>query len=86
VSLEVGQIDPIMGLMPGLKAFVSAVLGGIGNLPGAMIGGLIMGIAEYLVVGYVSSSYRDAVAFAVLIAILLIKPTGISGRGAVEKV
>ena len=86
VSLEVGQIDPIMGLMPGLKAFVAAVLGGIGNIPGAMIGGVIMGIAEFLVVGYISSSYRDAIAFAILIAILLIKPTGITGKGAVEKV
>jgi branched-chain amino acid transport system permease protein len=86
VSLEVAQIDPIMGLMPGLKAFVAAVLGGIGNLPGAMIGGIIMGIAEYLVVGYISSSYRDAIAFAILIIILLLKPTGITGKGAVEKV
>jgi branched-chain amino acid transport system permease protein len=86
VSLEVAEIDPLMGLMPGLKAFVAAVLGGIGNLPGAMIGGLIMGIAEYLVVGYISSSYRDAIAFAILIAILLVKPTGLTGKGAVEKV
>ncbi|UCH34254.1 MAG: branched-chain amino acid ABC transporter permease [Armatimonadota bacterium] len=86
VSLEVGQIDPIMGLMPGLKAFVAAVLGGIGNIPGAMIGGVIMGVAECLVVGYISSSYRDAIAFAILIIILLLKPTGLTGKGAVEKV
>jgi branched-chain amino acid transport system permease protein len=86
VSLEVGQIDPLMGLIPGLKAFVAAVLGGIGNIPGAMAGGVVMGIAECLVVGYVSSSYRDAIAFAILIAILLVKPTGLTGKGQVEKV
>ena len=80
------SVHPLMGLMPGLKAFVAAVLGGIGNVPGAMLGGLILGIAEQLVSGYVSSSWKDAVAFAILILILLVKPTGLLGRGQPEKV
>lgn len=72
-----GSIDPTMGIMPGLKAFVAAVLGGIGSVPGAMFGGLVMGLAEVSVVQFIGSQYRDAVAFAVLIVILLVKPTGI---------
>lgn len=86
VALEEPQIDPIMGLMPGLRAFVAAVVGGIGNIPGAMMGGMIMGVAEYLVTGYVSSAYRDAIAFGVLILVLLVRPTGLTGKGLVEKV
>lgn len=80
------KIEPLMGIMPGLKAFVAAVLGGIGSIPGAVVGGLLMGISETLVVGYVSSTYRDAIAFVLLIVILLLKPSGILGRGMVEKV
>jgi len=80
------SVQPLMGLMPGLKAFVAAVLGGIGNVPGAMIGGFLLGLAEQLVAGYWSSSWRDAVAFALLIVILLVKPSGILGRSAIEKV
>jgi branched-chain amino acid transport system permease protein len=75
-----------MGLMPGLKAFVAAVLGGIGSVPGAMLGGLLLGLAEQLVAGYWSSSWRDAVAFALLILILLVKPSGLLGRSVAEKV
>jgi branched-chain amino acid transport system permease protein len=75
-----------MGVMPGLKAFVAAVLGGIGIIPGAMLGGLIMGVAEALVSGFLSSTYRDAVAFGILIIILLVKPTGILGKREQEKV
>ena len=75
-----------MGILPGIKAFVAAVLGGIGNLPGAVVGGLILGVLETLVVGYVSPMYRDAIAFAVLIAILLFKPNGLLGRAEKEKV
>jgi len=86
VALEEPQIDPIMGLMPGIRAFVAAVVGGIGNIPGAMMGGLIMGVAEYLVVGYISSAYRDAIAFGILILVLLVRPTGLTGKGMVEKV
>jgi branched-chain amino acid transport system permease protein len=80
------SVQPLMGLMPGLKAFVAAVLGGIGNVPGAMLGGLLLGLAEQLVAGYLSSSWRDAVAFAILILILLAKPSGLLGRSDAEKV
>ena len=86
VALSNPKIDPLMGIMPGIKAFVAAVLGGIGNIPGAVVGGLIMGIAEVMVVGYVSSTFRDAIAFALLIIILLVKPTGLFGTGVTEKV
>jgi branched-chain amino acid transport system permease protein len=86
VALQNPKIDPIMGLLPGLKAFVAAVLGGIGNIPGAVIGGLIMGIAEVLVTAYVSPTYRDAIAFVLLIVILLVRPSGILGERTAEKV
>ena len=79
-------IDPLMGILPGLKAFVAAVLGGIGNLGGAVLGGLIIGVTETLVAGYVSSTYRDAIAFGILILILLVKPSGLLGKKEVEKV
>jgi branched-chain amino acid transport system permease protein len=79
-------IDPLMGILPGLKAFVAAVLGGIGNLPGAALGGIIIGVTETLVSGYISSTYRDAIAFAVLILILLVKPSGLLGKKEAEKV
>jgi len=80
------KIDPLMGLMPGLKAFVAAVLGGIGNIPGALAGGLLMGIAETLVSGYISSTYQNALAFILLIVVLLVKPAGIFGKSSQEKV
>jgi len=86
VSLMYPRIDPLMGVMPGLKAFVAAVLGGIGNITGAMLGGLVIGLAEVMAVGYGQSTYRDAIAFVVLVLILLLKPTGIMGKGMVEKV
>jgi branched-chain amino acid transport system permease protein len=86
VALQSPKIEPYMGIMPGLKAFVAAVLGGIGNLPGAVLGGLVMGIAEVMVVGYVSPTYRDAIAFVLLILILLLRPAGILGRNVAEKV
>jgi branched-chain amino acid transport system permease protein len=86
VALKDPKIDPYMGLLPGLKAFVAAVLGGIGNVPGAVVGGLVMGIAEVMVVGYVSPTYRDAIAFVLLIVILLVRPAGILGRNVAEKV
>ena len=79
-------IDPLMGILPGLKAFVAAVLGGIGNLPGAVLGGFIIGTVETFVAGYISSTYRDAIAFAILILILLIKPSGLLGKKDIEKV
>jgi branched-chain amino acid transport system permease protein len=73
------QISPTMGVMPGLKAFVAAVLGGIGSIPGAMLGGVVLGVAETLTKGFISSQYADAVSFSILIVILLVKPTGILG-------
>jgi branched-chain amino acid transport system permease protein len=80
------QVDPMMGMMPGLKAFVAAVLGGIGSIPGAMLGGFILGIAETFTKGFVSSLFSDAISFSVLIVVLLIKPTGILGKRARVKV
>jgi branched-chain amino acid transport system permease protein len=79
VGLYNPKIDPLMGIMPGLKAFVAAVLGGIGNIPGAILGGLIMGVAETITVGYLSSTYRDAITFVILVAVLLFRPTGLLG-------
>jgi branched-chain amino acid transport system permease protein len=86
VALQNPKIEPLMGIMPGLKAFVAAVLGGIGNVPGAVLGGLVMGIAEVMVVGYLSPTYRDAIAFVLLILILLVRPAGILGKATAEKV
>jgi len=86
VSLQSPKIEPYMGIMPGLKAFVAAVLGGIGNIPGAVIGGLVMGVAEALVKGSPFSTYSDAIAFVLLILILLVKPAGIFGKAVTEKV
>jgi branched-chain amino acid transport system permease protein len=73
------QVSTVMGSMPGLKAFVAAVLGGIGSVPGAMLGGFILGIAETLAKGFISSQYADAISFSILIIVLLVKPTGIMG-------
>ncbi len=80
------RIEPLFGLMSGLKAFVAAVLGGIGSVPGAMAGGLALGLTEEFVAGYTSSQYRDAIAFTVLIVVLLVRPEGLFGKGQVEKV
>ena len=86
VALQNPRIEPYMGIMPGLKAFVAAVVGGIGNIPGAVLGGLIMGIAEVMVVGYLSPTWRDAIAFVLLILILLVRPSGLLGQPPAEKV
>jgi branched-chain amino acid transport system permease protein len=80
------KIDPLMGLLPGLKAFVAAVLGGIGNITGALIGAAILGLSETYVAGYLSSTYRDALAFVILILVLLFKPSGLLGKARIEKV
>ncbi len=85
-ALNYPSIDPLMGTLPGLKAFVAAVLGGIGNIPGAALGGMVIGVVETFVAGTGWSTYRDAIAFAVLILILLFKPAGLLGKLQVEKV
>ncbi|MEM5947058.1 branched-chain amino acid ABC transporter permease [Spirochaetia bacterium 38H-sp] len=85
-SFSYPLIEPNMGIIPGLKAFVAAVLGGIGSIPGAMIGGFIMGLAETYTKGYISSQMADAIAFGILIVILLVKPTGLLGKKISEKV
>ena len=86
VGVYYNTIDPLMGIMPGLKAFVAAVLGGIGILPGAVVGGIILGVIEALVSGFISSTFRDAAAFAILILVLLVKPSGLFGKNTNEKV
>lgn len=86
VGIYYNSIEPLMGIMPGMKAFVAAVLGGIGIIPGAMTGGIILGVVEAMVSGFISSTFRDAAAFAILIIILLIKPTGLFGKNEREKV
>lgn len=85
-SIQQPSIDPLMGIYAGLKAFVAAVLGGIGNLPGAVLGGVLIGLLEALVVGYLSPTYRDPIVFGVLILILLFRPAGLLGRTEKEKV
>ncbi len=80
------QVQTFMGLMPGIKAFVAAVLGGIGIIPGAMLGALIMGQAEVLTAAFISTTWKDAVAFAILIIVLMIKPTGLLGKRETDKV
>ncbi len=87
-AIKFPQINPLMGVMPGLKAFIAAVLGGIGNIPGAMIGGFILGISEILIVAFLPdlAGYRDAFAYSILILLLLFRPTGIMGEIQGEKV
>jgi branched-chain amino acid transport system permease protein len=80
------SVSPLMGLYVGLKAFVAAVIGGIGHVPGAVVGALLLGLVEEFVVGYAASTWRDAVAFGILIIVLLAKPGGLFGRVAAEKV
>jgi len=85
-ALNYPSIDPLMGVVPGLKAFVAAVLGGVGNIPGAALGALILGMVETFVDGSRWSTYKDAIAFATLIGILLFRPAGLLGRFTAEKV
>jgi branched-chain amino acid transport system permease protein len=86
IGMAIPKIDPLMGITYGLKAFVAAVLGGIGNIPGALLGGLLIGLAETFVVAYLSPNFRDAIAFTILIAVLLFRPQGILGSTVREKV
>ena len=80
------SLSPYTGAMPGIKAFVAAVLGGIGSIPGAMIGGLVLGIVEILSKTYISSQLSDAIVFGILVVVLLVRPTGILGKKVQEKV
>ncbi len=86
VGIYYSSINPFMGLVPGLKAFIAAVFGGIGILPGAMLGGVLIGVIESMVSGFGNSLYRDAVVYLVLIVILLVKPSGLLGKNTREKV
>lgn len=85
VSVYYDSIYPSMGYVAGLKAFTAAVVGGIGSIPGAILGGFLLGLAENFAAAYLSSSYKDAIAFTILVAVLLIKPTGLLGRNLVQK-
>ncbi|MDG5500796.1 high-affinity branched-chain amino acid ABC transporter permease LivH [Marinobacter sp. BGYM27] len=86
LGMYYGSIDPLFGFIAGLKAFTAAVLGGIGSIPGAMLGGLILGVAEAMTSGYLSGEYKDVVSFGLLILILLFRPTGLLGKPEVEKI
>ncbi|RRD95105.1 branched-chain amino acid ABC transporter permease [Clostridiales bacterium COT073_COT-073] len=85
-SMNYYEVQPYMGMMPGLKAFVAAVLGGIGSIPGAMLGGFVIGGVETITRGYISSTWADAFVFGILIIVLIFKPTGILGKNMKEKV
>ena len=86
VGLYYGQIKWTMGWLYGLKAFTAAILGGIGNIPGAMVGGLLLGVIESLGAAYISMAWKDAITFAVLILILIVRPTGLLGERVAEKI
>jgi branched-chain amino acid transport system permease protein len=86
IALSVGKLSPFIGFLAGVKAFTAAVLGGIGSIPGAMLGGVLLGLAETFAAGYISSQYKDIVAFSLLVLILLFRPTGLLGKPEVEKV
>ncbi len=86
VGLYYGQINFTMGWVYGLKAFTAAILGGIGNIPGAMVGGILLGVIEALGAAYISIAWKDAIAFLVLIVILIVRPTGLLGERVAEKV
>ena len=86
VSLAFTVVEPYMGMIPGLKAFIAAVLGGIGSIPGALVGGLLIGLTETMTKGYISTILSDAIVFGILIIILLVKPSGLLGKNLNEKV
>ncbi len=86
IASHMGQVNFGIGFLAGLKAFTAAVLGGIGSIPGAMVGGLVLGIAESLTTGYLSGNYEDSLAFGLLILILIFRPDGILGKAKVQKV
>ena len=82
----IGQVSPTIGAMPGLKSFVAAVFGGIGSVPGALLGGILLGVIETFGKAYISTDLSDAVVFAVLIIVLLVRPAGLMGKYVPEKV
>ena len=86
IASRTGQINAAIGFTAGLKAFTAAVLGGIGNIPGAVLGGLVLGIAETLGAGYISSAYEDVFAFGLLVLILTLRPAGLLGKAVKQKV
>ncbi|MDO4724842.1 MAG: high-affinity branched-chain amino acid ABC transporter permease LivH [Comamonadaceae bacterium] len=86
IAITIGKLNPFIGFIAGIKAFTAAVLGGIGSIPGAMLGGVILGLAETFAAAYISSQYKDIVAFSLLVLILLFRPTGLLGKPEVEKV
>ena len=86
VTLYYGNIDFYMGFTAGIKAFTAAVLGGIGSLPGAMLGGVLIGLVEAFWSAYFSVEYKDVAAFAILVGVLIFRPTGLIGKPEVEKV
>ena len=86
IASRTGQINATIGFMAGIKAFTAAVLGGIGNIPGAVLGGLVLGIAETFGAGYISSAYEDVFAFALLVLILILRPAGLLGKAVKQKV
>ncbi len=81
-----GFVGPYTGSLPGIKAFVAAVLGGIGSIPGAMLGGVLLGVIESFSQAYISTQLSDAIVFGVLILVLLVRPAGLLGRKKIEKV
>ncbi|MBL8604204.1 MAG: branched-chain amino acid ABC transporter permease [Myxococcales bacterium] len=85
-GIDQPRVDPLSGVQPGLKAFVAAVLGGIGNIPGAMLGGLLIGLVEQLASAYLSSSFAPAIVFSILVVVLLVRPAGLLGKVTREKV
>jgi branched-chain amino acid transport system permease protein len=86
ITFNYGSFDFFIGFKTGIKAFTAAVLGGIGSLPGAMLGGFILGLCESLFAGFVNSDYKDVFAFSMLVLVLIFKPSGLLGRPDVEKV
>src|SRR5690606_13035496 len=80
IALAIGKLNPFIGFLAGIKAFTAAVLGGIGSIPGAMLGGVLLGLAETFAAAYISSQYKDIVAFSLLVLILLFRPTGLLGK------
>jgi branched-chain amino acid transport system permease protein len=86
IASRTGQINSAIGFMAGIKAFTAAVLGGIGNIPGAVLGGLVLGIAETMGAGYISSAYEDVFAFGLLVLILILRPAGLLGKAVKQKV